>query len=150
VGQTAAVADAAGDTQSHQPGADIVGYETSLVEVPGALTVDVSYVDLPARETTPTRTSIRVHLDGRDAEIDLNRSLSGDGVSVFIGEGEVDVEWSIDANADKARLIVRPVDGPLQERGGVGWAYAVTGDVGQGPAAPDVDLTTQGGACVST
>ena len=145
--------DPTGDTTAFgqgsvpRPGHDIVRVTASLDDAPGALTVEISYDDLPDTESM-MRTTIKVNLDGRHGEIDLQRSVAGaDDFTVFEGPVEVDRSLSsVNTDEDTVRFVLRPTEEPLAHRAGINWAYTSTTTATSGPA--EFDLTHQGGACL--
>ncbi|MGH2830886.1 MAG: S8 family peptidase [Actinomycetota bacterium] len=145
--------DPAGDTRFlfqevpfEQPGHDVVAVGASVAEVPGALSVVVTYNDLPDVAFTPMHTTVRAVIDfgdtrgpGGSVEVDLDRTPAGDGFSVF--RGPVTVEGTVDPAADTALFIIRPTTGPIVERASVTFVWTSTRSDGF-PA--DVDVTDGG------
>lgn len=116
---------------------DITAVTTSLLEGPDALKVVVTMADVP-EVSARTRLTVEVTIDGRYAEVDLDRSLEGDEFKPF--GGAVDVEGRVDPTSDTITFLIRPHDGGVRQRGGLVWAWTSTG---RGQA--EVDYTA--GAC---
>lgn len=109
---------------------DIVDVAAGLDAVPGALSIVVTFSDLPAVAVTPMHTSVIVSADGGGdlgsdmAEILFDRSPAGDSFRVFYGD--VSVDGAVDAEADTVTFLVRPLGGALQVRGTLMWVWSAT------------------------
>jgi hypothetical protein len=80
----------------------------------------VRYDDLP--ELDPRmRTAVTVLIDDASAEVQVDRSPTGDAFSVYAGPVEVDGD--VDPSAETATFVIRPEGGSIRDRAGVSWAW---------------------------
>lgn len=124
-------------------GHDVVGVEASLDAVPGALSVVVTYRDLPAVALVPMHATLEVAVDrggelgSEIAEIDFDRAPAGDSFSVFTGD--VRVEGTVDPDADTVAYLIRPTKGPLRVRATVMWIWTALSNLVNGYTTDDVE-----------